>query len=267
MKRLLLILFCLPLLGFGQKTYVPDDNFETYLETNNLGDGITLNDSVLSSNIFSEDTLMLNPGLGYPISDLTGIEGFSSLIYLQCYNIELSFLDVTQNTFLQHLEIPYNQLNSLDVCQNILLQKLECEENNISFLDLTNNSDLVSLNCENNGILSLDLRNGNNNYMIRINIETNFNLTCVNVDDSIYSTNNWNGSGTNINGQSISSEFDPQHYFSNNCSGTTSIQQYSLKKKILKVTDLLGRETKGTRNEPLFYTYDDGTVEKKIIIE
>ena len=147
MKRLLLILFCLPLLGFGQKTYVPDDNFETYLETNNLGDGITLNDSVLSSNIFSLDTLMLNPGLGYPISDLTGIEGFSSLIYLQCYNIELSFLDVTKNIFLQRLEIPYNQLNSLDVCQNILLQKLECEENNISFLDLTNNSDLVSLNC------------------------------------------------------------------------------------------------------------------------
>ena len=38
-------------------------------------------------------------------------------------------------------------------------------------------------------------------------------------------------------------------------------------KKLLKITDILGRETKGTKNEPLFYIYDDGTVEKKIIIE
>ena len=37
-------------------------------------------------------------------------------------------------------------------------------------------------------------------------------------------------------------------------------------KKIIKVTDLLGRETKQT-NQPLFYIYDDGTVEKRIVIE
>jgi len=35
---------------------------------------------------------------------------------------------------------------------------------------------------------------------------------------------------------------------------------------IPKVTDLLGRETKQT-NQPLLYIYDDGTVEKKIILE
>ena len=37
--------------------------------------------------------------------------------------------------------------------------------------------------------------------------------------------------------------------------------------KLLKVTDLLGRETKGKKNEVLFYIYDDGTVEKRIVIE
>jgi len=26
-------------------------------------------------------------------------------------------------------------------------------------------------------------------------------------------------------------------------------------------------KTKGTKNEPLFYIYDDGTVEKRIVIE
>lgn len=38
-------------------------------------------------------------------------------------------------------------------------------------------------------------------------------------------------------------------------------------KKLLKITDLLGRETKRTKNNLLLYIYDDGTVEKKIIIE
>ena len=52
MKKLLLILLCLPMIGFGQqKTYVPDDNFETYLENNGTGDGVSLNDSVLTANI------------------------------------------------------------------------------------------------------------------------------------------------------------------------------------------------------------------------
>jgi len=38
-------------------------------------------------------------------------------------------------------------------------------------------------------------------------------------------------------------------------------------RRILKVIDLLGREITGVKNELLFYIYDDGTVEKRIIIE
>ena len=38
-------------------------------------------------------------------------------------------------------------------------------------------------------------------------------------------------------------------------------------KTLIKITDILGRETNGTRNKFLFYIFDDGTVEKKIIIE
>ena len=50
--------------------------------------------------------------------------------------------------------------------------------------------------------------------------------------------------------------------------GTTQIlEEYPANKELLKVTDLLGRETKGTKNQPLFYIYDDGTVEKRIVIE
>ena len=39
------------------------------------------------------------------------------------------------------------------------------------------------------------------------------------------------------------------------------------KKELLKIVDVLGRETKPTTNTPLFYIYENGIVEKKIIIE
>tara|TARA_B110001454_G_scaffold87112_1_gene83562 strand:+ start:227 stop:511 length:285 start_codon:yes stop_codon:yes gene_type:complete len=38
-------------------------------------------------------------------------------------------------------------------------------------------------------------------------------------------------------------------------------------KEILKITDILGRETKAIKNKPLFYIYNDGTIEKRITIE
>jgi plastocyanin len=41
----------------------------------------------------------------------------------------------------------------------------------------------------------------------------------------------------------------------------------STDKKLLRITDMLGQETPYRRNTPLFYIYDDGTVEKRIIIE
>ena len=48
--------------------------------------------------------------------------------------------------------------------------------------------------------------------------------------------------------------------------GTTAINEIAKSRDIIKITDILGRETKQT-NQPLFYIFDDGTVEKRIIIE
>jgi hypothetical protein len=46
-----------------------------------------------------------------------------------------------------------------------------------------------------------------------------------------------------------------------------STKEYVIQKKCLKVVTLLGIETKVKANQTLFYIYDDGTVEKRIIIE
>jgi hypothetical protein len=48
---------------------------------------------------------------------------------------------------------------------------------------------------------------------------------------------------------------------------TTSFSEINTKKKLIKTIDVLGRKNKGTKNKPLFYIYNDGTVEKQIIIE
>ena len=44
----------------------------------------------------------------------------------------------------------------------------------------------------------------------------------------------------------------------------SAIEEHTTNKELLKVTDLLGRETKMQKNIPLFYIFDDGSV-KKII--
>jgi hypothetical protein len=41
----------------------------------------------------------------------------------------------------------------------------------------------------------------------------------------------------------------------------------SSNRKLISIVDVLGRQNNGTKNEPLFYIYDDGTVEKKFIFE
>jgi|GEM_PF-4895834 hypothetical protein len=53
----------------------------------------------------------------------------------------------------------------------------------------------------------------------------------------------------------------------NQVCGVSVIEEHTTTKELLKITDILGREIKGTKNKLLFYIYDDGTVEKKIIIK
>ena len=46
----------------------------------------------------------------------------------------------------------------------------------------------------------------------------------------------------------------------------TTVNELDNKKSVVKITDAMGREVQSTKNTPLFYMFDDGTVEKKIIV-
>ena len=83
-------------------------------------------------------------------------------------------------------------------------------------------------------------------------------LFCIQVDNPNYSEIVWTWSEILI---------DPLLYsYSTNCGWTSSIDEHTTHKELLKITDLLGRETKQT-SQPLFYIYNDGTVENRIVIE
>ena len=152
------------------KTYVPDDNFENYIETYFGGNGIANDDSVFTNNIIAETHVNVN---WKNISDLTGIEDFTALTNLSCVS---------------------NQITSLDLSANTNLVSLTCQINQITSLDLSGNTNLVTLQCFDNQLTSLNVSNGNNTNMSFISSYAgtgNPNLFCVNVDDPIYSTNNW----------------------------------------------------------------------------
>jgi len=174
---------------------------------------------------------------------------------LECFNNQIIFLNISNNYDLTYLVCDNNQITNLDVSNNINLSYLRCYSNQITNLNLSNNPALTELYCGDNMLYNLDLRNGHNNYIDDeyLHCDNNPNLTCINVDDAAWSTSNW------------TSNIDPQHYFDTNCP-PSSIQEHTTNKELLKVTDLLGRETKRT-NQPLFYIYDDGTVKKRIVIE
>ena len=51
------------------------------------------------------------------------------------------------------------------------------------------------------------------------------------------------------------------------CPPPLLIQEHTTNKELLKITDILGKETTLKNNTLLFYIYDDGTVEKRIVVE
>jgi hypothetical protein len=170
-------------------TYVPDDNFEAYLEANGMGNGTANDDYVLTANINTLTTLDVD----YKgIEDLTGIEDFTALTTLYCSDNPLTSLDVTQNTALTALFCEMTPLTSLDVTQNTALTYLDCGYNPLTSLDVSNNLALTTLNCEESSLTSLDVSNNlalttlicYNNPLTSLDVSNNLALTTLNCHDN-----------------------------------------------------------------------------------
>jgi len=220
-----------------QMTYVPDDNFETYLETHDangnavamgdatsMGDG-TINDIVLTDNISGVTNLNAS---NHNISDLTGIQDFSSLTLLYVIHSFLTSIDISNNIALTDLILDDNQIQSidlsaninlqilylngnnltdLDVSQNNQLQIIQFNSNQIGQIDLTNNPLLTHLYCNTNNLSQLDTHSNPNllwlfatdNQLISLDVSQNSNLDRVFCQNNQLTTLNMqNGNNTNI---------------------------------------------------------------------
>lgn len=131
-------------------TNFPDANFRNYLLEQDYGeDGIITGDEINS--ITRLDVFRKN------ISDLTGIEHFTALTYLDSGSNLLSAIDISKNTALRILYCNYNQLTSLDISRNTSLAYLDCGSNQLTSIDVSKNTVLKTLNCNGNKLTSLNL--------------------------------------------------------------------------------------------------------------
>ena len=220
-------------------TIIPDSMFEQKLI--NLGYDSISDGQVLTSNIRFIDSLdVSNAG----ITDLTGIEDFTHISYLNINMNELTNFDISQNALLDNLQCRCSGLSSLDITQNPNLTILDCSNdvfsgptpcqnnnlnniisnlnlsnnfslssiningNNLTSLDIRLNQSLTSLNCQNNNLKFLDVRNGNNINFSYFNALDNDSLNCIASDDSIWSTLNW----INIPNHSFFSDYCSNYY-------------------------------------------------------
>ena len=167
-------------------TNFPDANFRSIVASSFDND----NDNYLSDEEINEVETINCANEG--ISDLTGISHFTALKILNCYNNQLTSLDVSKNTALTYLYCYNNQLTSLDVSKNTALTRLDCDDNQLTSLDVSKNTALTDLDCENNQLTSLDVSKNTalthlecyNNQLTSLDVSKNTALTYLDCENN-----------------------------------------------------------------------------------
>ena len=137
----------------AQFTAIPDPAFEAALVSLGI-DNINGDHQVLTTAI--SKITNLNVSKKY-ITDLTGIKSFTSLTVLECYQNELTSLDLSGMTSLSSLSCAENQLTNLNLNGLTSLNWVACGWNKLQSLNLNGLLNLEVLGCSNNQLLNLDL--------------------------------------------------------------------------------------------------------------
>ncbi len=192
----------------SQYTSIPDINFENKLIELGIDSG-TADGQVLTSSIASVTSLNIERS---SISDLTGIENFTSLEILSASRNSITNVNLSKNINLAYLYLDNNQLTAIDLSANTALKRLDCQKNKLSSLDISNNINLTSLNCSSNVLTGLNIDTNtlltslvvNSNKLPFLNVDNNLALqgincggnllTVLNVDKNLALTHLWCGS-------------------------------------------------------------------------
>ena len=159
-------------------TNFPDANFRTVVKKFDTNQDSSLSDTEIAA---VKKINCSNKG----ITNLKGIEYFTSLNILWCTDNQLTALDVSENTALTKLNCCFNKLTSLDVSKNTALTILECHVNRLTSLDVSKNTALTELNCSINKLTALDVSKNtaltelycNDNQLTSLDVSKNTALT------------------------------------------------------------------------------------------
>lgn len=185
-------------------TSIHDANFEAYLESINVGNGIA-NDKLVNKESIQVLTILNIADKN--IADITGIEDFSSLVELDARNNTITQVDLSKNTSLEKLYLANNQITSIDFSNNTSLKIIDVGENQLTDIDVHLLTDLESLSCYKNQLSNTNLYSNKNllafianeNQLKAVDIRENKNLFWIDVDDNLLENLTIkNGSNTKI---------------------------------------------------------------------
>jgi len=172
---------------------IPDAVFKSRLITNaEINIDIDREIQVTEAAAFTGQLNVSTSGPNSPIANLTGIEAFTALTYLNCLGNNLTSLDFSANTALTFLNCGYNDLTSLNISANSVLETLYCQNNQFTNIDVSANNALVTFNCCNNSLTSIDLSNNFNLGQLYCynNQLTNLELSANTLLETLYCHNN-----------------------------------------------------------------------------
>lgn len=168
----------------------------TSLTSLNFGNISSLKELELNDNKLS--SLEIQNGVNLEIlevenNELTAltINSCTNLLELKANDNLLTDIDLSSCIKLEEVYLDDNNLSFLNVYSNTKLEDLYCNNNMLTTVDLRNNNVLDSFYAENNQLISLGTKNGNNESPYSLSVIGNPNLTCVEVDDVTWSTDNW----------------------------------------------------------------------------
>ena len=201
------------------------------------------------------------------------ITNVPSLEYLDLSYYNVNITDLSQFTQLRTAIFYSSNIIDYDLSNSNSLGRFLCGGDNVQSIKICSNeidtigiSDCLNLNC-----LSIK---GDCCFGFSLGVINTPNLFCLEVDDAQYYTIIANTPPGQINS---SINLDSQISFSNNCNNSCSLncnlsslnltELNTNPKQLIKIVDVLGRETPFKPNTPLLYIYNDGTVERKMIIK
>jgi len=253
MKKILTLLLLTPLLGFSQvncDTVYMDDHNQEYIHSRTRGFWFRANSSFIISAI--------KAGEGDSVSN--GVNATEQSIEI----IQFTGLNLTTDTIPEDVTAIFaglsNPHTSLFHAQNVPYGWITCNVN------IVQDRYYAVLGAKNNTVFPGQATDMYNSY-----IAGGVRKLLFNGDSTVF----WRAGiqhsladGPGPSGQFFHDGPDFQgRIHTLICTGSTSVEEFTTDRELIKVVDLLGRNSKSKKNIPLFYIYNDGTTEKRIIIK